>query len=130
VSTYCEMTVLDRAIHLLTNGTCSATTSAGKHMSAKANSICGNDWTLEVEDWSPSHMSEKALNSSYTVKTWLPPVTLTSLRSWLQIHGLSNASGIGVYTAGVVLNPQPNTHIFLSIEEATASKLTTVPLRT
>ncbi|KAI1628693.1 hypothetical protein EDD37DRAFT_16923 [Exophiala viscosa] len=107
VSTDCGNYVDGTTIHLISNVSCSATTSAGKTVSVSPQveePVTLTDWTLVVQDWGPAAINETGLNSSLTVKTTLPAVSLTSLAAWPNITGLQYASGLGYYNTTASLN--------------------------
>ncbi|KAI1610524.1 hypothetical protein EDD36DRAFT_467586 [Exophiala viscosa] len=107
VSTGCGSYVDGTTIHLISNVSCSATTSAGKTVSVSPQvqePVTLTDWTLVVQDWGPAVINETGLNSSLTVKTTLPAVSLTSLAAWPNITGLQYASGLGYYNTTASLN--------------------------
>ena len=60
--------------------------------------IALNEWTLTIESWTkgsnPSDMNKSNINVG----------TLKELKSWNQIQGLENVSGIGTYKTNFILN--------------------------
>lgn len=102
------------------NVTCTATTSANRTITLEPDSLPAtavpSSWSLTVQDWSPQYPNITGVNSSATVKEWLPTVNLTQLIPWPNITSLEYASGVGVYNTTVDLTPPDNSaRVFLSV---------------
>lgn len=108
------------------NSSCSATTANGTTLtltpSSLPSSVTPSEWALQVQDWSPAQTNETGLNSPTTIKTNLTQITLTELLPWPNITGLSDASGVGIYTTSVTLTRNDSsTRIWLSIGDVEGS---------
>ncbi|KAF2997001.1 hypothetical protein E8E14_003122 [Neopestalotiopsis sp. 37M] len=107
-------------IIVTSNVTCTATTSANRTVTLEPDdlpaTVVPSSWSLTVQDWSPQYPNKTGVNSSATVKEWLPTMGLTELMPWPNITSLEFASGVGLYNTTINLTrPNNSTRIFLSI---------------
>ncbi|MEQ6899690.1 glycosyl hydrolase [Nocardioides sp. YIM 152588] len=87
-------------------GTYTATTNAGR-LSATITGVPDpatlGDWSLRVESWEPTYPGATGDRSAETTRRAID-VGTTDLVPWTQIGGLEDVSGIGTYTATLVLD--------------------------
>ncbi|KAK6223939.1 hypothetical protein LQW54_000084 [Pestalotiopsis sp. IQ-011] len=121
VSTSCGSFVSSTGdIVVASNVTCTATTSANRTITLKPDGLPATavppSWSLTVQDWPRRNLNTTGVNSSATIKEWLPTVNLTQLIPWPNITSLEYASGVGVYETTVELtSPNNSTRVFLSV---------------
>lgn len=108
-------------------GTYSAVLDNGRTVEAHAATVPAvptiGSWDVTIEDWQPADPGGVESDAIGTAKL-RHHLTLATLVSWQQIPGMANVSGVGTYTATIMLQAATSAYLSLGSVGAGSARVT------